>query len=68
MIEGVQPLHVIDFAVIAVIVLTLVAVGMLRGRKLRGNIDFSLAGRNVRWPMIGFSIFASNISAEHLRR
>lgn len=66
MIEGVQPLHVIDFAVIAVIVLTLVAVGMIRGHKLRGNIDFFLAGRNVRWPMIGFSIFASNISAEHL--
>ncbi len=39
---------------------------MMRGRRLHGDEDFFLAGRKLRWHNIGFSIFASNISAEHL--
>ncbi len=59
-------LHSIDYAIIGLYIVTLITVGMLKGRKLHGDEDFFLAGRQARWPMIGFSIFASNISAEHL--
>ncbi|MCE5271110.1 sodium:solute symporter [bacterium] len=64
--DSINQLRFWDYAVIVFILVSLVTIGMLRGRKLHGDIDFFLAGRSVRWPMIGFSIFASNISAEHL--
>jgi len=65
-VDTISQLHLWDYAAIVIILVFLVTVGMLRGRRLKGDIDFFLAGRSVRWPMIGFSIFASNISAEHL--
>ncbi len=59
-------LQAIDFIAIGSFITVLVYLGVMRGRKLRSDEDFFLAGRQARWPMIGFSIFASNISAEHL--
>lgn len=62
----IQNLAQIDFIIVAVYIFILVFIGMMRGRQLHGDEDFFLAGRNLKWPNIGFSIFASNISAEHL--
>ena len=36
-----------------------------RGVAARSD-DFFLAGRSMRWPAIGFSLFVSNIGSEHL--
>jgi solute:Na+ symporter, SSS family len=35
------------------------------GRKKSGS-EYFLAGRDLSWPLIGMSLFASNISAEHV--
>ena len=64
--QGIQTLHWVDWIAISVYVVVLITIGMLKGRKLHDDADFFLAGRQAKWPMIGFSIFASNISAEHL--
>jgi SSS family solute:Na+ symporter len=53
---------------VVIIVLSLVgvmAVGLWFARKWKDSADFFLAGRNVAWPFIGFSLFATNISSEH---
>ncbi|MBD5780690.1 sodium/solute symporter [Pelagicoccus sp. NFK12] len=34
------------------------------GRGVKDSNDYFLAGRSMRWPMIGASLFATNISAE----
>ncbi len=34
------------------------------GRGVKDSNDYFLAGRSLRWPMIGASLFATNISAE----
>ena len=49
-------------AVYAVVILTL---GFLIGRKPANSESYFLAGRSLRWPVIGASLFAANISAEH---
>jgi len=66
MAPQIQQLQSIDLLVIVLYLVALVTIGMIRGRKLHGDTDFFLAGRKLRWPVIGFSIFSSNISAEHL--
>ena len=53
---------------IVIIVLSLVGVmvvGLWFAKKWKDSEDFFLAGRNVTWPFIGFSLFATNISSEH---
>ena len=64
--DAVQSLATLDFVIIGLFIIVLVTIGMLKGRKHHTTQDFFLAGRNVPWWMIGYSIFASNISAEHL--
>ena len=64
--DVIQSLATLDFVVIGVFIVALVTIGMIQGRKHHTAQDFFLAGRNVPWWMIGYSIFASNISAEHL--
>ena len=59
-------LHILDMIIIGLYIVALITIGMLKGSKLHGDEDFFLAGRQAGWPKIGFSIFASNISAEHL--
>jgi len=54
-------------SVIIVISLALVIGAVLRaaGKKQTGA-EYFLAGRDLRWPFIGMSLLASNISAEHV--
>jgi SSS family solute:Na+ symporter len=54
-------------AVVIVVSLIVVVLAVLRaaGRKASGA-EYFLAGRDLLWPFIGMSLFASNISAEHV--
>ena len=57
----------LDLVIIVTYLVGIVVVGLLSVRKLRltGNTYF-LAGRSLRWPMVGAALFASNISTIHL--
>ncbi|MBI4586164.1 MAG: sodium/solute symporter [Planctomycetes bacterium] len=55
----------IDLAIIGLYFLITVAIGLWFSRKLQGSEEFFLAGRNLTWPFIGLSLFATNISTEH---
>jgi len=53
----------LDWVVLAVYLVGIVAFGMWAGRGSRGMNDFFLAGRNMRWWAIGLSVMATQISA-----
>ena len=54
-------------SVIIVISLALVVGAVLRAAgKKQTDAEYFLAGRDLRWPFIGMSLLASNISAEHV--
>lgn len=58
-------LQAIDWAAIGGYVLLIGAASFLLSRKPKSSEDYFLAGRSLRWPVIGASLFAANISAEH---
>jgi SSS family solute:Na+ symporter len=58
-------LHGIDWLAIGAYVLVIAAAATLLSRRPRSSEDYFLAGRSLRWPFIGASLFAANISAEH---
>jgi solute:Na+ symporter, SSS family len=59
-------LSVFDFVtIIASLSLVIGAVLRAAGKQSSGS-EYFLAGRDLRWPFIGMSLFASNISAEHV--
>ncbi len=55
----------LDFAVFFTFYGIVVGVSLYKSRKAQLGEDFFLAGRQLLWPMIGFSLIASNISTEH---
>lgn len=57
----------IDLVIIVAYLVGIVALGLWAARKERNTSgDYFLAGRALRWPMIGLSLFATNISTVHL--
>jgi solute:Na+ symporter, SSS family len=57
----------IDAAIIITYLLGIMAVGILAGyRKKASSTQFFLAGRALRWPIIGAGLFCANISTIHL--
>ncbi len=58
-------LQAIDWAAIGGYVVLIGAASFLLSRKPKSSEDYFLAGRSLRWPVIGASLFAANISAEH---
>lgn len=56
----------LDFGIIIVYLLGVVALGFYFGNKHKNAEDYFLAGRNLTWPIIGFSLFASNMSSNSL--
>jgi SSS family solute:Na+ symporter len=57
----------LDLVIIVTYLVGIVVVGLLSVRKLRLTGDtYFLAGRSLRWPMVGAALFASNISTIHL--
>ncbi len=58
-------LSTVDLVIFATFLLVVVAVSLYAGRREQGSEDYFLAGRSLAWPLIGFSLIASNISTEH---
>jgi len=56
----------IDLSIIVIYLLGVVALGFYFGNKHKDAEDYFLAGRNLTWPIIGFSLFASNMSSNSL--
>jgi len=60
----IQPL---DMGVIVVYLLGITSIGVLASRQsTTSSQGYFLAGRSLRWPAIGLSLFATNISTVHL--
>ncbi|MBI9057567.1 MAG: sodium/solute symporter [Labilibaculum sp.] len=61
-------LHFIDYIIITIYILVIVGIGVYTGikNKKKTSEGFFLAGRNLRWPMIGAALFAANISTIHM--
>jgi len=59
-------LHPIDIVIIAVYAVFVVIIGLFFAKKHESAEDYFLAGRSMTWPLIGFSLFASNISSTTL--
>ena len=58
---------VLDLIIIVVYLVGITAVGILATRRQRVTAStFFLAGRSLRWGMVGAALFASNISTIHL--
>ena len=57
----------VDFIIIIVFLVGITALGLyqLKNRSQTSE-GYFLAGRNLRWPLIGLSLFAANISTIHL--
>lgn len=62
----------VDIVISLIYLLGIVAVGLWTGMKKRkvavgeASNDYFLAGKVLRWPMIGLALFATNISCIHL--
>lgn len=55
----------LDYAIIVLYFVITIALGLHYARRWKGSEDYFLAGRSLTWPMIGLSLFATNISTEH---
>jgi solute:Na+ symporter, SSS family len=58
-------LQFVDWAIIFIYGVVVVSVGLFVSRKPKTSEGYFLANRQLRWPFIGASLFAANISAEH---
>src|SRR6476659_2274585 len=62
----------LDIAISVFYILAIVSIGLWTGTRkkkpVEGNEskDYFLAGKTLRWPMIGLALFATNISCIHL--
>lgn len=54
----------IDWGIIIVFFVGVISLGLLKSRKEETSEDYFLAGRGLKWWLIGFSLIAANISAE----
>ncbi len=57
-------MNILDPLVFVLFVVTVVTVGLLKSRKEKTSEEYFLAGRGLRWWLIGFSLIAANISSE----
>lgn len=56
----------LDYLVIAAYFVIVLTIGFVIARRIETGDDLFLAGRSLRWPEIGGSLFASNISSTTL--
>ena len=59
-------LSTVDISIICIYLLGVVILGFYFASKHENAEDYFLAGRNLTWPIIGFSLFASNMSSNSL--
>ncbi len=50
-----------DYAIIIAYFILTVSLGLFFASRWKGSEDFFLAGRSLTWPLIGLSLFATNI-------
>ena len=56
----------LDATIIIAYLVFVIGLGFYFSTKHKGAEDYFLAGRNLTWPIIGFSLFASNMSSNSL--
>ena len=56
----------IDLVAVGLYVVFIVWLGLYLARRLKTADDYFLAGRSLTWWLIGFSLFASNVSSSTL--
>lgn len=61
-----EKLQTVDIAIVVIYLLFVVLLGLYFGSKHEDAEDYFLAGRSLTWPLIGFSLFASNMSSNSL--
>ena len=54
----------LDIGILAAFFVAVITVGLCKSRKEKTSEDYFLAGRGLKWWLIGFSLIAANISAE----
>src|SRR5512135_1931722 len=59
-------LGIFDTVTIAVSLVLVVGAVLRAAGKKQTDAEYFLAGRDLRWPFVGMSLLASNISAEHV--
>jgi len=59
-------LTVLDLSIVLAYIVGVLILGFWIGKRHEGATDYFLAGRSLTWPLIGFSLFASNISSNTL--
>lgn len=67
-------IHTIDIVVSALYIIAIFVIGMWAGLRHKNRTErnnnlageYFLAGKKLRWPMIGLALFATNISCVHL--
>jgi len=65
--ESSLDIPVIDLVIIVVYLLGIMALGIFCSRRSRSSSnEYFLAGRSLRWVMVGAALFATNISTIHL--
>ncbi len=57
---------VLDIIVFIAFVVAVITTGLLKSRHEKTSEDYFLAGRGLKWWLIGFSLIAANISSEQL--
>jgi len=57
-------LSLVDLVVFLVFFAVVIAVSLVKGRRVTDSEGFFLAGRGLTWPLIGLSIVAANLSTE----
>ncbi len=55
----------VDFWVLGIYFVAVIAVGFFSSRGQSTSTDYFLGGRNIGWFAVGTSLFATNISSEH---
>ena len=66
MVEGIASISYIDLVVVGIYFLVVLLIGVWVARATETGDDLFLAGRSLTWGVIGFSLFASNISSTTL--
>ena len=58
-------LSLLDVLAFVVFLSAVIGISLYASRKEENTEDYFLAGRNLTWWLVGFSLIASNISTEH---
>ncbi|MDY6994349.1 MAG: sodium:solute symporter, partial [Pseudomonadota bacterium] len=59
-------LQTIDLVIIALYAVFIIVVGLVLAKKHKNAEEYFLAGRGMIWPLVGISLFASNMSSTTL--